>query len=311
MKRDSEVMIDIVEALASGMQSLQGAALSNGVAVRTFWRWMQLSKDGKDERFLIQWPAPDGEPVPFHRAVAMARKMHALEVRAKFEKECLTGWDSEVRFQGAPVWRQHAGAFDPKKRELLVMLGECDEDGFMIDERGERLPVLEHHHAPVAAVTKFLETHFAEYRTHTVSDTNLNINGGLTLGVSTVPRRTREDGPPQIPAPPTPPRVVEVVKVIEAPQPINEPADDPVVTDTKPSADEPEVAAAPTPEQEPRVIREPAPPAYQPTASEKAGRPLSALETELLGRLRGDPAKRSASPIGSTASAMPRTPRPA
>lgn len=310
MKRDEEVMVDIVEALANGTQSLQGAALSCGVATRTFWRWMQQSKEG-DEKFLIGWPDPD-QPVQFYRAVSMARKMLALSARSEFERKNLFGYERIVHFQGAPVPMPDARAVG-LSREIRELLG-YDPDGYLRDENGAVVWVTEHVEPPVQATIKYLSSMFPEYRERL--DQTVNINGGLTLGVSTVSRRTREQGPPEIPDAPIPPRVVRVIEARPSVEPVieetaDEPEDD--VTSTLPIKDEPEAISEPTPVPEPeRVIRTETPQQWQPTANEKAGKPLSNLEVELLSRLRNpNPAMRSASPIGSTVNTLIKTPRPA
>lgn len=307
MRLDQETLVAIVEEMASGTASLADAARNQDVPLRTFWRWMQRSRNGEDE-MLIHWP--DEEPIQFIRALSMARKMAALEARSRFEKKNVLGYyEKETRFQGAPVWAEDPSCvgMDPDLRELLGY----SRDGLLRDENGCCIPVVERIETPAALQLRYLASMFPELREHSVTDQNVSLHG--SLGVTHMKSSfTRESGPPAI-APPPPRPLLPVEEIVAEPDedaaPLKPSSD---VQGTDPVTDETFETQPPTPAPElDRVIREPAPTEYTPTASERKGRSLSALEQDLLTRLRGDPLRRSASPVGSTISLLPKILRPA
>jgi hypothetical protein len=286
--KDEQTMIAICDALASGVKSLSGAARSSGVASRTFWNWMRASQKG-DDRFLIRWPDPEAEqPMPFHKAIAFARKVFLMQVRAQFEHEALVGWEKPVHFQGQMVWQEdpRAVGLSPELRDLLGF----SPDGLLRDETGACIPVTEHVHPPVAMTIKVLESHFAEYRSHSVVDQN--INGNLTMGVTAIKPLSKSDSPPAIPPMPPLPRIERAAPMPE-PDPIidassgDDPDDDFAVTDTRPEKDQPLSAMPPAELMPPQVvIREDA---RQTNYAPTGGTATSPLAQDLLARLRGDP----------------------
>jgi hypothetical protein len=299
MKRDTDTMIGICEAVASGTLVLSTAAQMNGISARTFWRWMQLSNQG-DENYLINWPNDD-EPTFFHRALAMARRMFKLDARGLIEQRLISGFAEPVFFQGRPSWveMEEAVGLDEDTRELLGY----PRDGLLRDEFGRRVQHKIIHAAPVQLQIKFLESQFPDEYTPTMNQNiNQTING--TLGVVPAKPRSREDGPPPVPPPPPRPLLEAPVSIptantdTELAELLGDEPNPMEATLTEPTKDEPnEVAIAPTPSApEPRVIKEPNPAAYQPTAPDGN---MSPLRADLISRLI-DPAKRSANPIGST-----------
>ncbi|MHC6156576.1 hypothetical protein ACVSQB_32970 [Bradyrhizobium elkanii] len=299
MLRNEETMIAICETVASGVLVLSKAARINGVATRTLWTWLEESKRGEDERYLISFPT--AEKRPFHVAIARARRMAAIDIRSEFEARALRGHDELVHFQGQVVWRMdpRAVGLDPDLRELLGF----DRDGLLRDERGNAIPVTQHIQPPVSAVLKVLAAHFPkEYGDHI--EQNINLRGGVTLGVQAVGLPSRAEGVP--PIPPPPPRPVIDVTPAPAALPVPEEIVDAEfnerdTTDTAPMADE-DFAAAPLPEpaKPETVIKEPAPEKYQPSTTSD-----NALVRDLVTRLRSPPETRSANPIGSVKATKP------
>ncbi|UFX45229.1 hypothetical protein HAP47_0000355 [Bradyrhizobium sp. 41S5] len=293
-----EKLVEIAEAVAAGQLAISRAAIQCGVARRTLFNWLQQSQAG-DERYLIRWPGD--EPIPFHRALAVARNIASLEVRGNFERRCLIGHEEPVFFQGKPsfVEMEECVGLDEDTREMLGY----PRDGILRDRFGRRVQHTITHAPPVAAVVKFLESRFPdEYRPR--SDQNINVNGGLNVGVMAVPVQrlpTRSDGPPPVPPPPRRPTIAAPIAEAEFTE--VEPGPSPMaVVGTEPIADPVDDAfQPPQPTTTEVVIREAPPPAYQPTAS--AG--MSNLQRDLLARLRGDPMQRSANPIGSVKAVKP------
>ncbi|MGY3584335.1 hypothetical protein ACVIGB_006607 [Bradyrhizobium sp. USDA 4341] len=293
-----EKLVEIAEAVAAGQLAISRAAIQCGVARRTVFNWLQLSQAG-DERFLIRWPGD--QPIAWHRALNMARNMAALDTRGQFERRCLVGHEEPIFFQGRPQWKERedlVGLSD----ELVEMLGYPDR--WERDKFGRRVQLTVRHAPPVAAVVKFLESRFPdEYRPR--SDQNINVNGGLNVGVMSVPVQplpAKADGPPPVPPPPRRPMVSAPIAEpdarstsVEAEFTEVEPEPSPMAAvGTEPIADPVDDAFQPAKPTAPEVvIRTSPPPEYVPSAS--AG--MSDLQRDLLARLRGDPIQRSA-PIG-------------
>lgn len=300
-----EKLIEICEAVASGTLALSRAFVQCGVGRRTGFMWLQKSQAG-DESFLIAWPGD--QKIPFHRALSAARNMASLDVRGTFERRCLVGDLTPVFFQGSPTWveDERCLGLDEDLRELLGY----PRDGLLRDKFGRRIQHTIRSAPPVAAVVKFLEARFPdEYRQR--SDTNVNVSGGLAVGVTAQPVQrlpSRADGPPAVPPPPRRPTIAAPINEAEfteveagatsdvAPEPMAARATEPVVDDDAGDV------FTPAPPAEPEVvIRETPPPAYVPTTNEAT----SDLARDLLARLRGDPLSRSANPVGSTKAAKP------
>ncbi|UGA43747.1 hypothetical protein HU230_0036790 [Bradyrhizobium quebecense] len=296
MLLSEQMMVAICETVASGVLVLSRAAEMNGVSRRSLWKWLEESKRGEDERYLIAFPTD--EKRPFHVAIARARRMAAIDIRSEFEARALRGHDEIVHFQGQVVWQMdpRAVGLDPDIREMLGY----DRDGYLRNERGECIPVKQHIQPPVAAVVKVLAAHFKQYGDRV--EQNINLRGGVTLGVQAVGMSSRADGPPAIP--PAPPRPVLDVTPPPAALPVPEAIVDAefsepdATADTAPMVEE-EFAAAPMPEPtKPEVvIRETPPPEYQPVMTDQA--------RDLLTRLRGPVGLRSANPVGSIKATKP------
>jgi hypothetical protein len=303
VKKSPEKFTEICNTIASGILAYSHACKINDVSYGQFWSWIKASQQG-DEQFVFEYL---GDEIPFHKAVNAARRIALHEMRGKFEQRNCLGWDEAVFFSGMPTWKPDARAvgLDEDTRELLGYR----RDG-LLEINGQLVQNTIHHEPPVAAVLRTLEMAFpGEYRPTSTNIVQATVNG--TMGVGIVPRRSREDGPPQIPPPP--PKPLAQLEVIpqsdELTIPETEPEPEPDVTDTEPTVESPDEFIPTTPpEAEVRIIAVPTPPEYAPppsapvlmTQAERSGRPLSDLERDLLSRARGSAETRSASPITPT-----------
>jgi hypothetical protein len=286
MKKHHEAtLVAICDALADGM-SYSAAARCNGVSKRSLFMWLQASRNN-DPAFLIHYLDSE-EPQQFVKCANVARRIHYLEMRSEFERRCLHGHEEIVTFQGKVQYREdpRCVGLDEDTRELLGY----ERDGLLRNERGEVIPLTIRHPPPVAAVLRALAVGFPdEWRETTNTNSNLNISGGAVIGVAHMKPSTSD----QRPLPPLPPRPkVPELEVLNAGDHLELPeiadAPEPVAPEPEP---EPE-PAAPEAEPEPVVV------VTAPTRAERSGRPLSALEADLLKRARGTPEQRSA-PVGA------------
>jgi hypothetical protein len=236
-----------------------------------------------------------------HTRRAVSRSVEDIEAAAR--DRALNGTYTVAQYRGETVYKRDPSLIG--KPWLVDMLGLPDD--LLRDANGNLVPELVWTPPATDLVLGILAAHSSRYKKQSKIDIDMNarVTGGLLIAEAPSPKIFQR---------PAPVPVIEVVKEAEQIEEAEVTEIDDRVTDTSPTQDEPEAVAAPTPapEPEPRVIREAAPLAYQPTASERAGRPLTPLEQDLLGRLRSDPAKRAAmSPIGSISSTLERTKRPA
>ena len=270
---------EICDNIIAGM-SYEGAARSAGITGRTFWNYIKQSQGGENKDMFLPFMGED--KVPFHLAVAGARRMLLHEVRSRFERRSLLGHDEVALFQGQVVWQlePRSVGLDEDTRELLGYR----RDGLK-EVDGQPVPVCIHHEPPVAAVLRVLEVGFpSEYVPQSKSNVTQTTTVNGVVGVAFAKPRS---GPPSIPPTPVPPLQLEVLPDLalaellgEDPEEIAEPADEA----------EQETASAPAPIAEPVMIAEPAPVEYQPSGPNpliqpRNGRPLSALERDLLSRL--------------------------
>ena len=228
-----------------------------------------------------------------HTRRAVSRSVEDIEAAAR--DRALNGTYTVAQYRGQTVYRLNPDWVDESMRELL---GLTERDMYLRDENGNLVPEMVWQPPATDLVLGILAAHSSRYKKQSKIDIDMNarVTGGLLIAEAPSPKIFQR---------PVPVPVIEVVKEAEQIEDGEMADTDDLVTDTSPTRDEPEnIAAPPTPAPEPRVIREAPPPAYQPTASESTGRPISALKADLLARLRSDPSKRSASPIGSIASTL-------
>lgn len=236
-----------------------------------------------------------------HLRSCITQNIEAIEAQAR--ARALHGTYTEAKFQGRTVYK-----INPD----LEMLGFEGAEAYERDANGKPIPELVWVPPSTDLVLGILAAHSKRYRKQ--SSVNVNMNSRVTGGVMVIePKR-----PAQIAAPLP---ILEIIDQEPERTPTDERApmdeaelaellgdDEYTVSDTMPDAPAPAAAAdfTPLPMREPepepeRVIREPTPPMYAPTPlaapltqAERSGRPLSALERDLLSRARGTPEQRAA-----------------
>jgi hypothetical protein len=297
MTTKPETMIAICDTIASGIMSYSKACAMNGLPSSTFWDLIKRSQSN-DERLVIEYL---GEQIQFAKAVNAARRMALHEMRGRMEQKSIFGYDEPVFYMGEPTWKRdpRTVGWTEDEREAFGF----SRDGLLRDENGACIQNVIHHEPPIALQLRVAEMAFpTEYRPGT--NNTVAVSGGAVVGVQMM---KPSNGPPKIPpAPPLP--QLEVIRETDE-LAVPEMADDEEitdVTDTPPDDDPAQDDFTPLPPQPPapepeRVIREATPEQYQPTPQivplapvERAGRPLSDLERDLLTRARGTPAQRSA-----------------
>jgi hypothetical protein len=257
-QRSPEKLREVVEMIASGVLSPRKAAQACGVPPSTYWDWFSASQRG-DERFIITYC---GEEMPFHKAVALGRKIALADALGKFETRCLEGDESPVFFQGRPSWveDERLSTLDDATLEIL---GYPDR---YLRVNGKRVQHTIKSAPPVAAVVKLLEANFKTY----AQRSEVNINARHSGGVSVV----------------RVPKILPVVEIVPPPQiapPVEVPEDETCVpgeSSELPKLADSQARKSQTPE--PPIAEEPAPPQYE----RRAAGPLSSLERDLLEKLR-------------------------
>jgi hypothetical protein len=238
--------------------------------------------------FLFEAEADDGEPRWFHEHVraAVTNSIEAIEAAAR--SRALHGTYTVAQYKGQTVYK-----VDP----ALISFSDEDLEAYGFPDRylridGKLQPELVWQPPSTDLVLGILGAHSKRYRKANAG-TTVNVNA--QSGVQIVERRK-----PELPAPL--PMVTNVDPADYAE--IDEP--DLAVTDTDPDALP--VAPAIQPEDRPEpgpVIREATPPEYAPEpapilASQRAGRPLSDLERDLLSKLPKDNSAARAAPKSRT-----------
>lgn len=286
-----ETLIELCDVIASGVLSYAAACRAVGISTRAFWKYIKASQGG-DETYLIEYL---GEQIQFAKAVNASRRMALHEMRGRMEQKSIMGYDEPVFYMGMPTYKPDPrciGMMDDP--DLLELLG-LPRDGLLRDENGAVVQNVIHRESPIALQLRVAEMAFAEYRPTTNSNVAISGSVSAVVGVAMVAPRT---SPPVIPpAPPLPQlEVLDDADDLQIPETNSdapeEPPDDEPADDVQPIPPQ----ARPTE----RVIAEPTPAQYQPTppaaplAPARTGRPLSALERDLLTRARGTPEERAA-----------------
>jgi hypothetical protein len=254
------------------------------VSQSSYWEWISKSQKG-DESFVFEWL---GDPIAFHEAIGLARKIALQSVLGKYETRMMQGSEEKIYYQGRPQFKERAdciGVPDDAVRDVMGLQHRWEID----PETNEPIQLTVHHEPPIQGVIKLLESNFKAYRPKTEVSQTHKISGGVTV-VNAVPKAAL---PP-----------VEIVQAAPAlPRP-EEPAEDIDFLELEPIAATPEEADlheehehdaeawnrhrarqrhATKPEPAPKA--EPEPPKYE----RKATGTLSPLERDLLERLARRP----------------------
>jgi hypothetical protein len=261
IKRTRERLELILKLVSEGHLQPTKVAKMADVDYETLGIWRRKSAGG-DKALLVNFM---GEEIQFADAFLLARKYALSELRGKFEREGIFGWDEVAREKGQVVWRMCpvAAAIKPELRELL---GHREDALLVID--GALQPELIHHKAPVAQSLRILETEFRDYKPSSTQE--VTIQG--SVGIQHAKKVDYSGQAPRIPPPPLELPQLEVIDV--EPAQINI-----VISPTIVVADEPEPEPAP----------EPAP---APAAPDR--KPLTELQAKLWAEYRENRARNGA-----------------
>jgi hypothetical protein len=244
VKLSTEKLLAVVQLTAMGKATKKDQALAVGVSDDTIREWEYRSNAG-DPAFIIPWL---GREMQYAEALAIAQRFAYREMRARAERYVIHGRPRRTLAGGQFVIKLDRKALaitDPDIRELLGYHREA----YDLDADGAVQWVEEVETAPAGLVEIFLRT-FPDLQTTT--NTNLNVKGGLSLGVQVAPKVDyRRDAPPIPPPPPMPalevlpdPALADGDDLADLLGPDPGPGD---VTDTEPNEyEEPELEPAAT-----------------------------------------------------------------
>jgi hypothetical protein len=279
-------LLEICDAYASGF-SYNTSAKFCGVSPRTLFSWLKASNSGEED-FIITYC---DEQMQFAQAMALARKMVHMEVRANLERRSMLGHDEKVFFQGLPTWveDERCAGMDLETRLML----DYPADGLLRDERGFRVQHTIHHEPPIAAALRVLEMSFGEEYTPSLNQNIINKDTGVLQALPITGDK--------IAVPPKPVRPEALSAPVDEPGDFEEllgpePQEEPVPDDEPPApAPGPRSGADPSPIDPGPRISEPTPPGYAPAVNSLISpRSLSPLELDLLRRKDAPPEVRSA-----------------
>jgi hypothetical protein len=193
-----------------------------------------------------------GEEMQFAKAVGLARRIALTDALGEFETRLLTGDETPVFYQGRPQWVED---------EALSTFSDADLERLGIPDRwlrvnGRRVQHVLKTPPPIQAVAKMLEANFKQYRPRSEVQIDQKYSGGVTVVNVNKP----------VPALP----VIEVVPPALPPPEREDQSGYPGNS----VSDEPELIA-----EEPKA-----------PISRRATGPISALEADLLQKLRQGPA---------------------
>jgi hypothetical protein len=219
-QRSPEKLREICETIASGVLSPRKAAQACGVPPSTYWDWVAASqRDPSDERFIIEYC---GEWMPFHKAVATARKVALADALGQFEQRCLEGDETPVFYQGRPMWVEDERLAGLDDEFIQTTLGLPDR---YLRVNGKRVQHTIKSAPPVAAVVKLLEANFKTYAARSEVTVNARHSGGVS--VVNVPK------------------VLPAVEIVQTPQIAPPVAPEPIAAE---EVEEPTITAEPEPE---------------------------------------------------------------
>lgn len=223
-------LAQIVDDYAAGASYAQAFKM-NGISPRTGWGYIAASRDGSDPELMLEM---FGEKVTFERALVMSRRAVALELRSRFERDCLLGRQEVQTFNGRICWQEdpRTVGWTEDEREAFGF----DRDG-LLRKDGKTIPLTLLRPMAVAAQIRMLATHFEEYQETT--NTKSQITHLKTTGATTPAKlRAAADKPVVPPPPPLPeltvlpdpaPAVGDDLDDLLGPEPIQN-ADEPVET---------------------------------------------------------------------------------
>lgn len=290
MLKSEAKLLEICDMFASGL-SYRSSAKACGVASRTLFQWLKQSNAG-DEDFIITYC---DEQMQFSQAMALARKMLHMEVRANLERRSMLGHDEPIFFGGMPTFKPdfRTVGWTEDEREAYGF----PRDGLLRDEQGRVIQNTIHREPPIEAVLRVLEMSFGEEYTPTTNTNIINKDTGVSradpisnkMAVPPKPVRPQLEVLSDVPADEIDDLLGPEPEPVESPDEDDEPQQDAIPAST---------AIDPGP-----VIKEPTPAEYAPTVipliAPRSGRPLSPLELDLIRRKDAAPEIRSAPITGA------------
>ncbi len=261
-KRTPETLTAICDVIAGGVMSQAEAARRCGVSVASFWAWISQSQRGSPDLVLPEYLGEAN--MPFHKAVAVARRLALHDVVGRMETRAISGSVEKVFYQGRPTFVEDE-TLAHLTDEDLVTFGIPDR--YLRDQLGHRIQNTIVHEPPVALVLAVASANFPKVYG---AKSEVNINQKTSLGVTIVKRDY--NAPHKVAAPP------EVQIVEHQPEAVS----DAVVAEiTDEVGDEPEVE-----------------PTLMPTPIRPSGDiPLTPLQMDLLQRSKLPPSSERAAPV--------------
>jgi len=191
---DKQKLYAALNLIAKGIVQPTKVAKGIGMPYRTYRSWMVRSNQG-DPAFLIE--ADDGSEIQWAAAIVQARRLAMLELRGMLEQYSIYGKEIETRFNGAPVWRTDpvAAALPEDIREMCGYRKDA-----LLEIDGALQPVMQHQDAPIQLQLRLLEATFKDMRPQSVQE--VNVSGGLAVGIGFAPKTDYSQGPPMVPPPP-------------------------------------------------------------------------------------------------------------
>jgi hypothetical protein len=185
-----------LDLIAKGIVRPTGICKALGISYRTYRAGMTRSNRG-DENFLIEY---DGEIMQFARAITLASRQAAFELRGQVIQKSIYGTSEPSMKDGQYVWKLDPAAV-PLSREDRELLG-YHPDALLLDSEGRAQPVMIHTDAPIALQLRVLETYFKDFRPSQTITQDVNIRGQVGVGIA---KQVDYSSTPVIPpAPPIP-----------------------------------------------------------------------------------------------------------
>jgi hypothetical protein len=262
-KNDPALLTAICELVANTGTPPKKAAQQLGVSSSSYHSW--ITQCGKNP---TEWLTSFcGEELPFIQALGLARRLYLHDALADFEQFCAQGEETPLVYKGQISW---------KEREDLVGIDDATleqlgyRDRWERDADGRRIPLTIKTRAPTQAVIKMLEANFRQYSPRSEVVQRTVHSGGVTVVGAKPPAPITVIAPVAI-APPTEITDAEI-----------EPETDFLDEEPTPKLPEPEQPLSSTEE---RKIIEP-----EPVVEAPPTKPLTALQRDLLARLKQRPA---------------------
>jgi hypothetical protein len=158
-KSTPETLCAICDYLVS-RPNYTAAARAVGLSEKMVFVYMKRSAE-KPEDYMIRYPDPEGEPIPFHVAVAMARKQSTALYEAIIRDEVMHGVPRVLINNGKIVYKLRDdivlnGDENRPPDELEALYGV--RTAYALDDLGRLIPEVVYESAPAALRVKVIES---------------------------------------------------------------------------------------------------------------------------------------------------------